>query len=69
MESLRPSWATEQDTAPNGGGEAGRGAEGGAGGAGGTGGGEKEKNAKYGELKFHSTAEKSNSFTIKTPLV
>lgn len=66
MESWRPSWATEQDTAPNGGGEAEGGAEGGAGGAGG---GEKGKNAKYGELKFHSIAGKSNSFTIKTPLV
>lgn len=66
MESLRPSWATEQDTAPNGGGQA----EGGAGRAGGAGGGEKgKKNAKYGELKFHSIAGKSNSFTIKTPLV
>lgn len=59
MGSLKPSWATEQDTAPNGGGEA----------EGGAGGGEKEKNAKYGELKFHNIAEKSNSFTIKTSLV
>lgn len=29
----------------------------------------KGKNAKYGELKFHNIAEKSNSFTIKTSLV
>lgn len=41
MKGLRPSWATEQDTAPNGEGEAGGGAEGGAGGTRGTGGGEK----------------------------
>lgn len=60
MGSLKPSWTTEQDTAPNGGGEA----------EGGAGGGEKEKkNAKYGELKFHNIAEKSNSFAIKTSLV